>query len=1188
MLSSIRSVLSRRWKILLCSALALVLLLAAAAALFGPGLLRDRAGAWVARETGRTLQVGEVTVNLLALTIEIRDVTLTETDRTTPFLSWERLSVALSPRSLWHRAPVIRHIRLERPFVHVERLPAGRFNFSSLLERRGDEPAKPVEKQEPARFSLNNIEIHGGRVEFIDRTLATPTTHRVDALELAVPFVGNLPYLEDRYVEPLLRATVNGTPFELKGEMKPFAETHEYSFRLKLDRIDLPYYLGYLPDTLPVVVHAGQLDAELEIGYRAPAQSKPLFSLAGRLGLADLDLRERSGAPLLRLPRLDLRLAPSHPLDRHLDLAAVRIERPQLRLERSSSGEFNVARGGTGEHAAAPEPKSSEPAPPLRLTIGQLRLKDGEVDFTDRLPAGGFATRLTGISLDVDGFTLAEGQAFTTALRLASAREERLAVQGKVSLTPLNLDLDLDLQGAPLAAYQPYYNAQVAAPIVGRLDAKGRLLIAPEQPLLVADAALALHDLAFPFSTGEGFRFGAVTLQGGRFDLAANRLEVGELAMRQARLDVARGSDGRWSFLDRNYPLLLKLAEPAGPPPAASGPPFSWRFGKISLTDSRVAFSDAVPAEPVQFTLAALDATVSDLAAPGNSPATLAIKGNLGKKGALQVQGTVVPSGPELKATVTLRRIPLPPFAPYLADHVRLVLVDGQLDSTLNLALARRDNQWHGRFGGSLGLSRCYALDADHREDLLRWERLQFSGIDGRLQPFALKVAAVTLNDYYARVLIDEQGELNLAHLAVRKPEENAAPEPVAAAAPPAKPEVRIDQITLQGGTVNFTDRHLGRPFSAEMLQLGGRIEGLNSAAATRAEVDLRGRLRNESPLTIAGTFNPLADPLALDLAVDFTDIDLSPLSPYAGTYVGYLIERGKLNVALAYRIEEGKLKASNRLFIDQFTFGDKVASDKATTLPVRLAVALLKDRNGEIHLDIPVYGDLNDPQFSVWGIVWQVVKNLLVKAATSPLALLGALGGGGEDFSAIAFPAGSARLGEAEQAKLAKIADTLRDRTNLKIEIKGYVDPDQDPEPYRRELLQEKLRREKLFDLRKELGDAAPTGTDGVTVAAAEYPDYLWRVYKAAGFPKPRNLVGLVKHLPDAELEKLLLANTRVGSEELAALAQARASAVIAALSGAGRIPPGRLFLGSAEITAAPENPGTPRSRAEFGIALD
>jgi len=443
-------------------------------------------------------------------------------------------------------------------------------------------------------------------------------------------------------------------------------------------------------------------------------------------------------------------------------------------------------------------------------------------------------------------------------------------------------------------------------------------------------------------------------------------------------------------------------------------------------------------------------------------------------------------------------------------------------------------------------------------------------------------------------VLLDEQAHLNLVEVFTNPPaagaEKKAPPlesDEAATPAPQRKPEIRVDKITLQGGKVLFTDRHLPQPFTVEMHQLGGRIENLSSVAGTRAEVDLRGRLRNESPLTIAGTLNPLVDPLFLDLKLDFTDIELSPLSPYSGTYVGYLIEKGKLNVALTYLVENGRLTASNKLFLDQLTFGDAVESDRATTLPVRLAVSLLKDRNGEIHLDIPVSGNLDDPQFSVWGIIWQIIRNLLVKAATSPLALLGALAGGGEDFSAIVFTAGSATLTATEQAKLASIAGALRERAELKIEVKGYVDPDQDPEGYRRELLLAKLRREKLIDQRKGLEETAPIDAASVTLTPEEYPEYLWRVYKEADFPKPRNFIGLVKHLPDAELEKLLLANIRVGNEELAALAQSRAQTVATALVETGGLPRERVFLVTSEITAMPATKGIRRRRVELGVAV-
>ena len=1188
----------RRWTRILLAIAALVLLTTAAAALFGPGLLRDRAREWVRTETGRSLEIGKVSVNLLAMSVEIRDVTLTETDQTTPFVAWQRLYVALSPRSLWHRAPVIREVELDQPALRIERRPDGRFNFSDLLERKATGTAQPAETAEPARFSLNNLTVHGGRIEIIDRTLATPATHRVEALELAVPFVGNLSYLADRYVQPLLQARVNGTPLELKGELKPFADTREYTLKLKLDGIDLPYYLGYLPNALPISVKSGRLDVDLDLVYRASATSKPLLELAGRASLTTLSLAEPGGRPLFFLPLLEARLAPSYPLEQQFHLAALSIKSPQVWVKRNPAGEWNVAR--FGKKAPHPEqaPAATNHKPsPLQLRIDQLRLQDGRLELRDQLPAGGFATMLKGINLDLDGFTLAEGTPFKLALDLTSERQEQLAVKGQLTVKPFALDLALDAKGLPLAAYQPYYRAQAAATLGGTLDARTRLQITSEQPLLLKDINLEIRNHEAPLSNGEGLKVAHAALQGGSFDLTANRFTADEITFAGASARFSRDKEGRWSFLDRNYPLLTKLAEPAGTPPAqplqTGEKPFSWRIARIALADVQLAVRDELPAEPAQFTVTGLGMTFRDLAAPEKVPGNFELQGNFQKKGTFQASGTVTPAGPQIDAAVQLRRIPLVSFAPYFGDRVRLVLVDGTLDARLKANIAKSGAGWQGRVTGDLGVGRFYCLDAAHREDLLRWERLQISGIDARLDPPAVKIAAVALNDYYARVLLDEQARLNFSEIFAGPPAATEAQpaasttEAPAAAAPSRKPEIRIGKITLQGGKVNFTDRHLKRPFTAEMLQLGGRIEGLSSVPGSRAEVDLRGRLRNESPLSIAGTLNPLAAPLFVDLKLDFNDIELSPLSPYSGTYIGYLIERGKLNVTLAYLVEDGKLTSSNQLFIDQFTFGDKVESDKATSLPVRLAVALLKDRKGEIHLDIPVSGSIDDPQFSVWGIVWQVIKNLLVKAVTSPLALLGALAGGGEDFSAIVFPAGSMQLTVAEQAKLAKIAAALRDKPELKIEVKGYVDPEQDPEGYRLELLQAKLRREKLIDLRRKLGDAAPADADAVAVTKEEYPEYLWRIYKDADFPKPRSLVGMVKHLPDAELEKLLLTNTKIGTEELTALAQGRAGAVANSLTGPGGIPRERVFLAATEITAKPATEGISRSRVEFGMAV-
>ena len=226
----------------------------------------------------------------------------------------------------------------------------------------------------------------------------------------------------------------------------------------------------------------------------------------------------------------------------------------------------------------------------------------------------------------------------------------------------------------------------------------------------------------------------------------------------------------------------------------------------------------------------------------------------------------------------------------------------------------------------------------------------------------------------------------------------------------------------------------------------------------------------------------------------------------------------------------------------------------------MRLAVALLKDRNGEIHLDLPVTGSIDDPKFSIWGVVWKIIGNLLVKAATSPFALLGSLFGGGEQLSYLEFPAGIADIPAAEEGKLGNLAKVLHERPALKLEIEGHVDVDKDREGLRQLIFRRKVAARKLADLAIK-GQPAPA-LDNVRVETAEYPKYLTLAYKAEKFPKPRNIIGMAKDLPVPEMEKLMLTHIRITDDNLRQLAVDRASHVRDRLVAMGKVEPERIFL--------------------------
>ncbi len=390
--------------------------------------------------------------------------------------------------------------------------------------------------------------------------------------------------------------------------------------------------------------------------------------------------------------------------------------------------------------------------------------------------------------------------------------------------------------------------------------------------------------------------------------------------------------------------------------------------------------------------------------------------------------------------------------------------------------------------------------------------------------------------------------------------------------------------MTLQGGTVNFSDFFVKPNYTVNVTKIVGSVKGLSSAAGTLADMELRGSYGNAAPVEVSAKLNPLAAKAHLDLKGEIRGVDLTTLSTYSGKYAGYAIDKGKLSLYVTYKLADNQLNAENRVFLDQLTFGDKVDSPDATSLPVKLAVALLKNGRGEIDINLPISGSLDDPDFSVGGIIVRVIVNLFVKAVTSPFALLGSLFGGGAELSNVEFDAGYATLAPAAVKKLEALAKAMNDRPALKLEVAGRVDPETDREGSKRAAIDRAVRAEKLKEQVKKGIEGG--SVDTVTVDAKEYPEYLQRAYKAAKFPKPRNLIGLQKDLPVEEMEKLMLANLPVGEEDLRLLAERRAEAVQAWLVEQGKVPMERVFLMPPKLGRDDKGDGkASSSRAEFSL---
>ena len=543
-----------------------------------------------------------------------------------------------------------------------------------------------------------------------------------------------------------------------------------------------------------------------------------------------------------------------------------------------------------------------------------------------------------------------------------------------------------------------------------------------------------LEALQIPFRRGEGFSLPRLAANGLQADLNRQTYHLEELVLEQGEIKLSRLSDGRWSPLD----LLRQTAKPASPQvgaaPQSKSPPH-FTLGRLRLNNWRAEFRD----ETVDNTLifSNLDVAVDRLDYPALTVDRAALTSSCdGGRLNLEAGGRLEPLA--LSGRLRLKQLPLPRFWAYVPPEVKVLLVTGDLNSDLRFRLVRKQNQLSGDCRGSLGVGNLYLVNTEDADDLLRWENFNLDKIALDLGQSRLTIAEVALSGLVTQLTIAPDSTLNFSKVVEKEEpavpasadqEDAIAPPPAGPVAPEPPPRdwfVAIDKVTLQNGRIDFTDRHMSPPFHAEMINLGGRISGLSSSPEMQADVDIRGNLESRSPLQIVGTMNPLSKTPKVDLKVVFSDIELSPATPYTGRYLGYTVDKGKLFLDLSYRVENKELDASNKIFLDQFTFGPSVESADAVNLPVKLAVALLKDRNGEIHLDVPVSGNIDDPEFSLWRIIWQVLRNLLVKAATSPLSLLTSFAGGG-DFSAVQFAPGSAELSASDRENLAKLAAPWR-----------------------------------------------------------------------------------------------------------------------------------------------------------------
>ena len=810
--------------------------------------------------------------------------------------------------------------------------------------------------------------------------------------------------------------------------------------------------------------------------------------------------------------------------------------KPFVRVQVNQDGAFNfsdlIAKFSTN---AAPE-KTSSPGSALVLHVDRLHIARAAAALTDLTPREPFKRTLGPLDITLENFRTDPENKNPYAFTGTTDAGEKISWSGYFSLDPLRSRGELKLFNFSLNKYAPLYQDLVRFEIRDgsiALDTKYRLeLSLSNRVAVVENTSMALRDLKIgsPGDSNNLVELSIFSVNGAKVDLENHTAQIGALS-----------ANGGKIFLSRNHDAAINVVELARPNASANAPEGilfllrsvtnavalllnstnDWRasLGEVNVTNCAIHLEDWVNSRPARLNLDNISFVAKHISnLPGtNLEAELALDWNT--NGSIKVKTTAQFYPPTADVQIDLNQLEFRALDPYLEPKVNLFVLDSRLDLHGQARLRTEKNQLpEVTFHGDVNLADFHTVDGVMAQDLLKWDSVRLTGIDANLNPPSVAIKEIAVNNAYARLVIETNRTINLLN-ALRLTDTNAVEAKVdepdntnevkaavvlvpdaanSSSASGALPKISIGSIVISNTAVSFTDHSLPSDVNLAMKEVNGTISGLSSEQLQHADIDLNGKADGVGPFSITGKINPFSPTLTNDIKISLKDMDLTPVSAYSGKFAGYRIAEGKLGLDLDYEIVGKDLKSKNIITLDRFRFGEKVDSPDATHLPVKLGVAILKDRDGKIVLNVPVEGSLGDPKFRISKVVMRAVVNILVKVATSPFSLLGAaFGGASEELGYQDFAPGGAELSKAGKEKLDALAKSLVEKPALGLEISGSVDPDGDREGLQRVAIDRQIKQRVWAKMSK--AEQSRTNAENILVIPEKRPRWIEKFYAEA-----------------------------------------------------------------------------------------
>jgi len=1132
----------RRHIIALAVVVAIIGAYAAAGFLAVPYFARKEAQQFVRTHYGRTLSLGEIHFNPFTLTIDVTRAGLPDTDGQT-MLGFGRLHVVLQWRSIWRLGPSFREILLDQPYVRAVLRRDGALNLADLGKGfpPAPAPAKPAEKSAPPRLFIQRLTIASGTCVFEDRTRPTPFRAEFKPISFELRDFSTRAGSADSYA--LNAASPEGERLTWSGtlQLAPLGSRGTFEIAdLKARTV-----WNYVRDSVPFEIGAGVIGIRGDYELRS-AGGLGLKVNVSTVAVSGLGLKPKGSAEdYIDVARIAVDGTSVDLTRRAVNVAKVTLAGGDIKAWLNEQGQLNLLElaaspgaaspgaaspGAASPGAASPGAASSAPAP--TATPPASVSSSGSTPDATPAPSPGSAPTADPPAADPPA-----------SRAIASAQDATL---NKNAAPP------------PLAATVP-----AATPVTGGSPG------APSGAWTVAVPDIAVEGFKVSAEDREVKPAAALLLSPLNIHVAGFNTSPDDVL--DIKVDAHVNESGKLDAHARVTPQTKAVS--AHVEAATLGltalQPYLTHYTSMTLLKGALSSKLDFEQHPDGTFAVKGDAQIRDLRTVDN-----ALKLDFIKWTELRVADIRYRSKPK-----DLRIGAVTATEPY----VRMII---EPDRTVNISEVLKPP------GASMKKSAAPS-DAQPTAATPAGEATPATSTGDTVavatspaeSPAAAAPGAAPAGTQSAAVT-DKDKKSRSSRTRGTSHQTAAAPSGPATSFP-----MSIGTVRFVNGAVHYADLWIKPSFTVGIQALGGTVTGLSSEPQTRAKVDLNGKIDRYAPVHIGGEINLLSAALYTDVTMSFKDVDLTIVNPYSTHFVGYKIDKGKLSVDVTYKIDQRKLDAKQHFVVDQLELGDRVESPDAVHLPLKIAVALLKDRNGVIDLDLPMSGSLDDPKFRIGPIVWKMFVNLITKVATAPFALLGHLFGGGEHVNLIEFDAGSAQLSQPTNDQLASIAKALKERPQLKLDVPiAYSAAVDRPQMAAAQLRTELLAREAgTREGRKHPDTAGETAlADPEKHFKLLVEQYQAQLGKDAALPASAVAVQQAKRKETppydaaiADLNAALIEHTQVSDSDLEDLGKKRAHAIQNALLSDGQIEPARVFL----VNAPPKEASGDKVKVELAI---